>query len=121
MEENSIFLNEPVLLVCSNDKFNTVKYIMQMDFLHLESIHDSYVFTEEMNFMKYMQEIEDEISEQVISGVLRDKSNKDNTDLGLDDGMGENSKSNIRKCHYCNQKDHNSHTCPNKKDEECIT
>ncbi|CAB4479910.1 unnamed protein product [Rhizophagus irregularis] len=221
MEGNSAFLNEPALSVCSNDKFDTVEYIMQMDFLHLESIRGSYVFTEEVRqemthkqqwgkgfgimkktlnlaiaagridelyeiHARFAKEIEDEISEQVINGgnyndfantisnpihvrkkgrkpkdlnqtnttnkgkkrvisenfnqskqddsdrenqkkvykrictVLRDKSNEDNTDPGLDDGIGENSRSNIRKCRVCNQKGHNSRTCPNKKDEECI-
>lgn len=52
--------------------------------------------------------------------VLRDKSNENNTDPGLDDGMEENSRSNVRKCRVCNQKGHNSRTCPNKKDEECV-
>ncbi|CAG8694847.1 18150_t:CDS:1, partial [Rhizophagus irregularis] len=48
MEGNSAFLNEPALSVCSNDKFDTIEYIIQMDFLHLESIRGSYVFTEEV-------------------------------------------------------------------------
>ncbi|CAB4492900.1 unnamed protein product [Rhizophagus irregularis] len=220
MEGNSAFLNEPALSVCSNDKYDTIEYIMQMDFLHLESICGSYVFTEVHQEMTHKQqwgkgfgimkktlnlaiaagridelyeiharfakEIEDQISEQVINGgncndfantisnpihvkkkgrkpkdsnqtnttnkgkkrvisknfnqnkqddsdrknqekvhkrictVLRDKSNEDNTDPGLDDGMGENSRSNVRKCRVCNQKGHNSRTCPNKKDEECV-
>ncbi|CAB5359026.1 unnamed protein product [Rhizophagus irregularis] len=221
MEGNSAFLNEPALSVCSNDKFDTIEYIIQMDFLHLESIRGSYVFTEEVRqemthkqqwgkgfgimkktlnlaiaagridefyeiHARFAKEIEDEISEQVINGgncndfantisnpihvrkkgrkpkdsnqtnttnkgkkrvisenfnqnkqddsdrenqekvhkrictVLRDKSNEDNTDPGLDDGMEENSRSNVRKCCVCNQKGHNSRTCPNKKDEECV-
>ncbi|RGB31656.1 hypothetical protein C1646_763805 [Rhizophagus diaphanus] len=100
---NSTFLNELALSVCSNNKFDTVEYIMQMDFLHLESIRGSYVFTEEVRqemihkqqwgkgfgimkkilnlaiaagridefyeiYAKFAKEIEDEISEQVISG-----------------------------------------------------
>uniref|UniRef100_U9U5G7 Uncharacterized protein n=1 Tax=Rhizophagus irregularis (strain DAOM 181602 / DAOM 197198 / MUCL 43194) TaxID=747089 RepID=U9U5G7_RHIID len=187
MEGNSAFLNEPAFSVCSNDKFDTIEYIMQMDFSHLESIRGSYVFTEEKTLnlaiaagridelyeihARFAKEIEDEISEQVINGgdcndfantisnpihvrkkgrkpkdsnqtnttnkgkkrvisenfnqnkqddILRDKSNEDNTDPGLDDGIGENSRSNVRKCCVCNQKDHNSRTCPNKKDEECV-
>ncbi|CAB5382763.1 unnamed protein product [Rhizophagus irregularis] len=194
---------------------------MQMDFLHLESIRGSYVFTEEVRqemtykqqwgkgfgimkktlnlaiaagridelyeiHVRFAKEIKDQISKQVINGgncndfantisnpihvrkkgrkpkdsnqtnttnkskkrvisenfnqnkqddsdrknqekvhkrictVLKDKLNEDNTDPGLDDGMGENSRSNVRKCHICNQKGYNSRTCPNKKDEECV-
>lgn len=82
--------------MCSDDKFDTVEYIVQMDFLHLVSIRGSYVFTEEVcqemthkqqwgkgfGILKKtlnlaiaagiidecMQEIEDEILEQVING-----------------------------------------------------
>jgi hypothetical protein len=48
MEGISAFLSKPAISVCSDDKFDTVEYVMQMDFLHLVSICGSYVFTEEV-------------------------------------------------------------------------
>ena len=45
MEGNSTHLNEPVISAISND---TVEYIMEMDFSHLESIRGCYVFTKEV-------------------------------------------------------------------------
>jgi hypothetical protein len=48
MEGNSAFLSEPAISVYSDDKFDTVEYVIQMDFLHLESIRGNYVFTEEV-------------------------------------------------------------------------
>ena len=48
MEVDLILLNEPVILVVSDDKFDTVEHIVEIDLSFLESIRGYYVFTKEI-------------------------------------------------------------------------